>query len=198
MITSQQQLQALIVRARATDTVAIDTEFVWERTYYPRLGLIQLALSDEDCFLIDPCALTDLSPLGELLADPAVVKIFHDAPQDLIILHQATGAVPQNIFDSRLAGGFAGLSAALSLGNLIKELLDIDLAKTGTHTNWLRRPLNPKQIDYAIDDVRYLQAARVLLLTRILNPTVAGWLGRIYESIAIRDSISHRQMIIAT
>jgi ribonuclease D len=176
MITTQPQLQALIVRARATDAVALDTEFVWERTYYPRLGLIQLALSDEECFLIDPCALTDLSPLGELLGDPAVVKIFHDAPQDLTILYQATGTLPQNIFDSRLAGGFAGLSATLSLGNLIKELLDIDLAKTETRTNWLRRPLNPKQIDYALDDVRYLRAVRVLLLTRILNPTVAGWL----------------------
>jgi ribonuclease D len=176
MITTQTELQALIARARAIDAVALDTEFVWERTYYPRLGLIQLALSDEECFLIDPCALTDLSPLGELLGDPAVVKIFHDAPQDLTILYQATGAVPQNIFDSRLAAGFAGFAATLSLGNLIKELLDIDLAKTETRTNWLRRPLNPKQIDYALDDVRYLRAVRVLLLARILNPTVAGWL----------------------
>jgi len=176
MITNQEDLQALILRARATDAVALDTEFVWERTYYPNLGLIQLALSDEECYLIDPLALTDLSPLGELLADPAVVKIFHDAPQDISILYQATGVLPHGIFDTRMAAGFAGLSSTISLGNLIKDLLDIDLPKTETRTNWLKRPLNSKQIEYALDDVRYLRAIRVLLLTRILNPTVKSWL----------------------
>jgi len=176
MITNQEDLQALILRARATDAVALDTEFVWERTYYPKLGLIQLAISNEECFLIDPLTLTDLSPLGELLGDPAVVKIFHDAPQDLTILHQATGVLPRNIFDTRLAAGFAGLSSTISLGNLIKDLLAIDLPKTETRTNWLKRPLNPKQIEYAVDDVRYLRAIRVLLLTRILNSTIKSWL----------------------
>jgi ribonuclease D len=176
MITNQDDLQSLILRARATDAVALDTEFVWERTYYPNLGLIQLALSDEECYLIDPLTLTDLSPLGELLGDPAVVKIFHDAPQDISILYKATGILPRNIFDTRLAAGFAGLSSTISLGNLIKELLDIDLPKTETRTNWLKRPLNSKQIEYALDDVRYLRAIRVLLLTRILNPAIKGWL----------------------
>jgi len=176
MITTQKALQELIERARSNDAVALDTEFVWERTYYPKLGLIQLALSNEECFLIDPVSLTDLSPLGELLGDPAVVKIFHDAPQDLTILFQATGVLPKRIFDTRLAAGFAGLSSTISLANLINDLLDIDLPKTETRTNWLRRPLNPKQIEYALDDVRYLRAIRVLLLTRILNPTIMGWL----------------------
>jgi ribonuclease D len=176
MITNQEDLQALIRRAKTVDAVALDTEFFWERTYYPKLGLIQLALSNEECFLIDPCALTDLSPLGELLGDPAVVKIFHDAPQDLSILYHATGVLPKNIFDTRLASGFAGLSSTISLGNLINELLDIDLPKTETRTNWLRRPLHQKQIEYALDDVRYLRAIRVLLLSRILTQTVKSWL----------------------
>jgi ribonuclease D len=176
MITTQTALQELIQRARSNDAVALDTEFVWERTYYPRLGLIQLALSNEECFLIDPVALTDLSPLGELLGDPAVVKIFHDAPQDLTILHQATGVLPKNIFDTRLAAGFSGLSSTISLANLTQDLLDIDLPKTETRTNWLKRPLHHKQIEYALDDVRYLRAIRVLLLARILNPTIMGWL----------------------
>ena len=176
MITNQEDLQALIRRAKTVDAVALDTEFFWERTYYPKLGLIQLALSNEECFLIDPCALTDLSPLGELLGDPAVVKIFHDAPQDLSILYQATGVLPKSIFDTRLASGFAGLSSTISLGNMINELLDIDLPKTETRTNWLRRPLHQKQIEYALDDVRYLRAIRVLLLSRILTQTVKSWL----------------------
>jgi len=162
-------------RAHKTDAVALDTEFVWERTHFPRLGLIQLALSDEECFLIDPIALEDLSPLGKLLADPAVVKIFHDAPQDLTILRNATKHDPQNIFDSRLAAGFAALGSTLSLAALVERLLDIKLTKSETRTNWLKRPLDPKQTEYALDDVRYLRAIRVLILARIL-PETRKWL----------------------
>ena len=176
MITTKEQLLHLIARARKSDAVALDTEFVWERTYYPQLGLIQIALSDEDCHLIDPCALSDLTPLGDLLSDRGVIKIFHDAPQDLAILHRATGATPQNIFDTRLAAGFANLPASLSLANLIKELLDIDLPKTETRTNWLKRPLDDSQIDYALDDVRYLRALRIILLNRVIGPTIKIWL----------------------
>ncbi len=175
MITTTEELLALMERAHNTDAIALDTEFVWERTYYPQLGLIQLALSNEECFLIDPCALKDLSPLGKLLADPAVVKIFHDAPQDLTILRSATGHDPQNIFDTRLAAGFAGLTSTLSLSALVERLLDIKLEKTETRTNWLQRPLNQKQTEYALDDVRYLRAVRVLLLARIL-PETTRWL----------------------
>lgn len=182
MITTQEELIALMERAHSTDAVALDTEFVWERTYYPKLGLIQLALSNEECFLIDPIALEDLSPLGKLLADPAVVKIFHDAPQDLAILRSATGYDPQNIFDTRLAAGFCGLSSTLSLGALVELLLDIKLEKTETRTNWLKRPLNTKQTEYALDDVRYLRAVRILLLARILpqsQPWMEEELGRL-------------------
>ncbi|HKJ65751.1 MAG TPA: ribonuclease D [Desulfopila sp.] len=176
MITSTDTLLELVDKARASDAVAIDTEFIWTRTYLPRLGLIQLALSDEDCHLIDPLAIDDLSPLGMLLADQSVIKILHDAPQDLAILHQATGYVPKNIFDTRLAAGFAGLSATLSLGNLIQELLDITLAKTETRTNWLKRPLDDEQVNYALDDVRYLRAARIILINRIIGPEIKSWL----------------------
>lgn len=176
LITTSQDLAELVARARQTDAVALDTEFVWERTYYPQLGLIQIALSDEDCALIDPLAIPDLGPLGELLSDRSVVKILHDAPQDLAILHQATGVAAQNIFDTRLAAGFASLSSTMSLGNLTRELLDIDLPKTETRTNWLQRPLEEKQIHYALDDVRYLRAIRILLLSRIIGPKIKSWL----------------------
>lgn len=163
-------------RARKTDAVALDTEFVWERTYYPQLGLIQIALSDEDCYLIDPIAIQDLQPLGQLLSDRGVIKILHDAPQDLAILQRATGATPQNIFDTRLAAGFSNLPSTLSLGNLVTELLDINLVKDETRTNWLQRPLSDEQICYALNDVRYLRAVRVLLLTRIIGPRIKSWL----------------------
>jgi len=176
VIQNEKDLETLVRRAQKTDAVALDTEFVWERTYYPNLGLIQIALSDEDCYLIDPCAIKDLSLLGQLLSDRSVVKIFHDAPQDLTILKRATGATPQNIFDTKMAAGFSNLPATLSLSNLIKELLDIQLEKGETRTNWLQRPLTEKQVEYALDDVRYLRAVRVILLSRIIGLKIKSWL----------------------
>ena len=175
-IENETDLDKLVLRARKTDAVALDTEFVWERTYYPQLGLIQIALSDEDCYLIDPIAIKNLQPLGKLLSDRGVIKIFHDAPQDLAILQRATGATPQNIFDTRLAAGFSNLPATLSLVNLVKELLDIPLSKEETRTNWLQRPLSNEQTRYALDDVRYLRAVRIVLLNRIIGPKIKSWL----------------------
>lgn len=185
MITHVKEFTALIERACTTDCVGLDTEFIWERTYYPRLGLIQLALSDEECFLIDPLAIDDFTPLGRLLGDPHVVKILHDAPQDLIILNRITGVVPRNVFDTRVAAGFSGLSSTISLADLISNLLDIELPKTETRTNWLKRPLDHSQIDYALDDVRYLRALRVLLLTRIIGPQIKNWLHQELELLCL-------------
>lgn len=175
-IDTQAALQTLINRAKNHDAIALDTEFVWMRTYYPQLGLIQLALSNEECYLIDPLAIDNLHSLGELLADNNIVKIFHDASQDLAILSRATDAVPKNIFDTQIAAGFAELPATLSLVNLLQHLLNIKIDKSSTRTNWLQRPLTSKQLLYAEDDVRYLRAARVLLLARIVVPEMRKWL----------------------
>ena len=188
MISSVNEFNILIERACATDCVGLDTEFIWERTYYPKLGLIQLALSDEECFLIDPLAIKDLTPLARLLANPDVVKILHDAPQDLMILNRVTGVVPQNVFDTRVAAGFSGLSSTISLADLINILLEIDLPKTETRTNWLNRPLNTSQIDYALDDVRYLRALRVLLLARIIVPEIKEWLDQEMKLLSLPEA----------
>ncbi len=176
MISTTEALKELISRAQQVNSVALDTEFFWERTYYPRLGLIQLALSDEDCHLIDPLAIEDLSPLGALLSNKNVIKILHDAPQDLAILSRVTRSIPANIFDTRLAAGFSGLPSTISLANLSNALLDIDLPKSQTRTDWLHRPLDQDQVSYALDDVRYLRALRILLLTRIIVPEIKTWL----------------------
>jgi len=176
IIASDQDLAKLMEESRSCDAVALDTEFVWERTYYPQLGLIQIGLSGEKCYVIDPVAIKDLSPLGTLLADKKVIKILHDAPQDLSILSTATNSVPQNIFDTRLAAGFAGFRATISLSQLIQNLLGTELDKSETRTNWLQRPLTEKQLKYALDDVRYLRTARVALLGQIIDPGIKTWL----------------------
>ncbi|MGL1930191.1 MAG: HRDC domain-containing protein [Desulfotalea sp.] len=177
IITKQEELNNIISKAMKTDAVGLDTEFVWERTYYPNLGLIQISLNDEECYAIDPLNVEDLSPLGSLLADPNITKILHDAPQDLTILSKACGNVtPRNIFDTRVAAGFAGSSATISLANLISEQLHTEIDKGATRTDWLKRPLSSEQLSYSLNDVRYLRALRVLLLKKTITPTVKFWL----------------------
>ncbi len=155
MIDTPDALAALIDRARAARAVALDTEFVWERSFYPDLGLVQVGLGGDDTHLVDPLAL-DLAPLGALLADPSVVKVLHDAGQDLQILARATGARPVNVFDTQRAAGLAGYSGTSSLQDLVDAVAGVRLDKGETRSDWLKRPLTDSQQAYAADDVRYL------------------------------------------
>ncbi|MFN3596335.1 MAG: HRDC domain-containing protein [Rubricoccaceae bacterium] len=165
MIATADALDALIARARRAGAVALDTEFVWERSYYPALGVVQLGLGEDDVHLIDAVALAgSLGPLGALLEDADVEKVLHDAGQDLQILARATGARPRTIFDTQRAAGFVGLPVTVSLQELIRHTAGVTLDKGETRTDWLRRPLSPEQVRYAEDDVRYLLAARDRLL----------------------------------
>jgi ribonuclease D len=185
MIETPDTLRRLVARLHDEKCLALDTEFVWDSTYYARLGLVQIGLSDGTCFLVDVVALADLTPLGALLADARIVKILHDAPQDLMILRRATGASARTVFDTRLAAGFAGLGSTLSLGNLLAELLDVHLAKAHTRADWIARPLAPEVLDYAADDVRYLPQVAALLRGRAREAGVEGWLD---EELATLDS----------
>lgn len=177
MIDTPAQLRDLVTRARRHERVALDTEFVWERTYYPNLGLVQLGLDRDETFLIDAVRLDDLAPLGDLLADPGVVKVLHDAQQDLTILRRATGAAPKNVFDTRLAGGFVGLTATTSLQGLIGATTGVHLPKGESRSDWLRRPLSDAQLTYARDDVRYLMDAYDELRERIRALGREVWVG---------------------
>lgn len=187
IIETPPQLTELVDRLAQMPCVAVDTEFVWERTFYARLGLIQLGTMEGACFLIDTVMLPDLSPLGKLLANPDVEKVLHDAPQDLMILRRATSVVPRNIFDSRLAAGFAGLSSEISLQNLLANLLDIQLPKGHTRADWMARPLSVEQLDYAADDVRYLARAAAELKRRACEAQLEPWLN---EELTLLDDPS--------
>jgi ribonuclease D len=181
MIETARELRALVTRIADEPCVALDTEFVWERTYYARLGLIQLALRGGECFLVDTVALTDLAPLGAVVADSRIEKILHDAPQDLMILRRATGASARRVFDTRLAAGFAGLSCETSLQNLLADLLGVQLPKGHTRADWMARPLSGEQLQYAADDVRYLPRAAALLRDRARAAGVESWLNEELE-----------------
>ena len=187
MIQTAEHLAALVARVLAAPSVALDTEFVWERTFYPRLGVIQAGLPSGECFLIDACAGIDLAPLGAVLASPQVEKILHDAQQDLTILSRVTGQLPRRVFDTRTAAGFAGCVATISLQELLATMRSVALSKTETRTNWLRRPLSDKQVAYALDDVKHMHALRDEVRRRV---DAFGHLSWLDEELAAYDDPS--------
>ncbi|TAK29544.1 MAG: ribonuclease D [Chloroflexota bacterium] len=184
LISTEDELSRVVDRATRAGHIAIDTEFVWESTYYPRLGIIQLALSEADCHIVDTLALRELALLGRVLSDPSVAKILHDAQQDLTILHRVTGSTPRNVFDIQQVAGLAGLSATLCLEDLLRETVGATLVPSATRTNWLQRPLSDRQTAYALDDVRYLPAAREKLLARVRDRGREAWMA---EELALYD-----------
>ena len=168
-IDRREQLAAAVERWRAGAApggVALDTEFVFERTFRPRLGLIQIAAGGEIA-LVDTVRIADLSPLAALLTAPNVRKIVHSGSGDVPILRRATGASPQPLFDTQIAAAFAGLGPSLSYAALIRELCAVELPKHETRTDWLRRPLSTDQLRYAAEDVEQLEAAATELERRL-------------------------------
>lgn len=176
MILSEDALEAAVKKATKAGAVAIDTEFVWEKTYYPKLGLVQLGYTDGTADLIDTLAISDFSSLGRLLEDSKVVKILHDAIQDLVILTRITGHFPKTIFDTQRAAGFVGLSSSISLSDVLKECLSVRLNKSETQSNWLARPLSENQIRYAEEDVCYGVALMEVLLEKAERSEYKAWL----------------------
>jgi ribonuclease D len=156
VITSAELLQALENLAPG-DFVALDTEFMRESTYFPKLCLIQAANS-RACAVLDPLTLPDLAPLWQFLSDRRRTKVLHAARQDLEVLATATrdSTVPGPIFDTQIAAALLGHPAQIGYGSLVAERLGHTLAKGHTRTDWTRRPLAPEQLQYAEDDVRYL------------------------------------------
>jgi ribonuclease D len=156
VITSAELLQALENLAPG-DFVALDTEFMRESTYFPKLCLIQAANS-RACAVLDPLTLPDLAPLWQFLSDRRRTKVLHAARQDLEVLATATrdATAPGPIFDTQIAAALLGHPAQIGYGSLVAERLGHTLAKGHTRTDWSRRPLSAEQLQYAEDDVRYL------------------------------------------
>ncbi len=154
-ITRPAELEALCARLAGQPWLALDTEFVREKTYYPVLGLIQVA-TPELTACIDPVALPDLEPLMALLYDPGVTKVLHAAGQDLEIFYHLRGAVPGPVFDTQLAATLLGHGDQVGYGALVERVLGTRLHKGHTRTDWSARPLDPGQLRYAAEDVYYL------------------------------------------
>jgi len=169
--------------ANATRTVALDTEFIRERTYWPQLALVQIALGQSgaaaeagDILLVDASADGMVAALAPLLTDPGVLKLMHSPSEDLVAFRHVCGALPAPLFDTQAAAALAGIGGGLSYQKLVQTLTGIELAKGETRSDWLRRPLSPAQLDYAADDVRYLHVLHAQLEARLGALGRSGWL----------------------
>ena len=169
------ELRALIDRAKAHGRIAIDTEFMREKTYWAKLCLIQLAVGDE-CAILDPLQMSDLSPLLEVLSDESVLKVLHAGSQDLEIFYRLAGFAASPVFDTQIAATVAGFPSQVGYARLVKDLFDVDVDKSDTFTDWARRPLTPAQIEYALNDVRYLDGAYLELTARLERDGRTAWL----------------------
>ena len=176
LLRNAPDLASVCAQLRADGIAALDTEFLWMRTYRPRMGLVQLGSASGDAWALDCLTGASTAPLAELLRDASCVKILHAAQQDLEHLAGYAHATPLNVFDTALAAGFAGFPAGIGLQKLLQDALGVGLPKTETRTDWCQRPLTPEQIDYALDDVRYLAELRSDLLRRAAELGTADWL----------------------
>lgn len=135
--------------------LCVDTEFHREKTYYAEFALLQIA-SRSACFVIDPTAIKDLSPVWELMHDEKILKVFHAARQDVEIILFESGKLPLPLFDTQVAAALLGYGQQVGFGNLVQRLLKKELPKQESFSDWLARPLTPKQLAYAADDVIFL------------------------------------------
>ncbi len=140
---------------RDSEWLALDTEFIRERTYHPRLCLLQVC-NDEIAACVDPLAIKDMMPLLDVLFDGRILKVFHAARQDLEIFLHDWQQIPLPLFDTQPAAALLGYGDQIGYANLVKQILGVDLPKDHSRTDWSRRPLGEGQIRYALDDVIYL------------------------------------------
>jgi ribonuclease D len=173
-IDSLAALRTFCSDIRSTPWAALDTEFLRERTYFPRFCLLQVATPVRTA-CIDPLSLDDLSPLDAILDDSHIVKVFHAGRQDLEILYRNRGRLPAPIFDTQVAAPYIGLPEQIGYGTLASELLGIKLEKGHTRTDWSMRPLSPDQLGYAADDVTYLGEIYLKLRERLASRNRLEW-----------------------
>jgi len=174
-VDSSDELARLCARWRGQSAIALDTEFMRSRTFYPQPALVQVG-DGEGCYLIDNLAIENLAPLRELLLDTRVTKIMHSCSEDLETLERLLGAVPDPIFDTQIAAAMTGMGAGLGYAATVKTLLNVALPKSETRSDWLQRPLSEAQKNYAALDVAWLPLVYGVLIKRLREQERVEWL----------------------
>ncbi len=155
--------------------IALDTEFIRERTFYAQLCLVQIA-TPQHVACIDPLAITDLAPLLDVIYSPGLLKILHSARQDLEIFYDLRADVPSPLFDTQIAAALLGNDEQIGYAALVESITGVRLAKAHTRADWAARPLAPEQLSYAADDVRYLRDVYRHLAERLETQGRISWL----------------------
>jgi ribonuclease D len=191
LLSKTQEIAELCDELAQEPFVALDTEFKRDRTYWPKLCLVQLAGRSRHA-AIDPLAQDiDLTPLFRLMADPAVVKVFHAARQDVEIFHHLSGAVPTPLFDTQLAAMVCGYGEEVGYETLVTRLAKARVDKSSRFTDWSRRPLTPQQLDYALADVTHLRVIYQRLEAQLRETGRTEWVAQ--ELAGLSDPNTYEQ-----
>lgn len=182
-IANQEDLEAFAKRAMRSSVLAIDTEFLREKTYYAKLCLLQLATDDETA-IVDPFEVDDLRVLAPLLENESVVKLFHAGGQDLEILLREVGTLPRPLFDTQVAAALLGHTQQIGYAALVHAECGVTLKKIDSFTDWSRRPLSDSQLEYAADDVAYLPRMYERMRAQLVELGRLTWLDRDFEDLA--------------
>lgn len=175
LLTTPQQLSDFCARQKGAEFITVDTEFMRERTYWPKVCLIQIGGANESV-AIDPLAPEmDLTPLFDLMVDPSILKVFHAARQDVEIFFNLTGKIPSPMFDTQVAAMVCGFGEAASYETLASSLAHARIDKTSRFTDWAQRPLSEKQLVYALGDVVHLRDVYLKLKELLEKNSRVGW-----------------------
>lgn len=185
VITTTEELAEACTRLKASPYITVDTEFMRDHTYWPVLCLIQVG-NPQEAHAIDPLAKgLDLTPFYDLMFDPAILKVFHAARQDIEIFVNRTGKVPQPLFDTQVAAMVCGFGDSAGYETLVNRLAGATLDKSARFTDWSHRPLTPRQIEYALGDVTYLCTVYEKLSAKLEKNGRIEWLD---EEMAVLTS----------
>jgi len=167
-------MDQLLAQLEKEPVLAVDTEFFRETTYYPHLGLVQIA-SDSIIACIDPIAFDAAPALKKLFTNPNIIKVFHSCSQDLEVIHHSYGVLPSPIHDTQIAEALLSEFEQIGYARLVEAELGVKLPKTQTRTNWVKRPLSDAQIQYAGDDVSYLYTLYHAMIERLSIAKRTDW-----------------------
>lgn len=181
-VESAADLDILCAQLAGADWMTLDTEFLREKTYYPKLCLLQVAVPGVVA-CVDPLSIEDISPLLDVIYNASTTKVMHAARQDMEILYHLRGALPAPVFDTQIAALLLGFPDQVGYGTLVSELLGVQLDKLHTRADWSQRPLSPEQIRYAADDVIYLAQVYEQLIERLDKLGRLDWLSGDFERL---------------
>lgn len=184
LITTQTDLESFCAQVESGEYVTVDTEFIRDKTYYPRLCLLQMA-NDDHAAIIDPLAEgIDLAPVFGLMAKSSLTKVFHACRQDIEIFYLLSGAIPAPIFDTQVAAAVCGYGESVGYEALVNKIVGADIDKSSRFTDWAARPLTEKQLSYALSDVTHLRVIYKELHQKINETGRSSWIEKEHKFLS--------------